>query len=397
METNTLKKQAAKADMEYRKAISKLTTESISAREKQHLELLTNYYYPRVADSLRLYISEAFSFFVSKLDANSILDYLAIKEYLEIKRSSDLLQNLSLVTDKKALLKQAFLYCPYNSRVYEEVLNNNLADYHTFMTAKYFMQDKLLLEPLEVYLLNNRENIELIQVPLKILSLYQNKSEDYILRKIFEDKFQLFTEWYKTLNNICCNDKDLLKWIEEYITTDAEELSGMNEVIISDRIEKVLSNKIVSENEFNIFRKLNLLENIFCVSVENSLEKINLQYINLISCNISKIQNTIIQNIGKYKEYIENLKLELKATHSSFDEKEALLLSEEKELRMKSKNTNFFSFSKKKEINSKLTECIQQIKDIKYEKKAAIDELEIKLKKVNQELHSISTVYFSCL
>ena len=70
---------------------------------------------------------------VGKFDKTSL-------SFIDRKRSNDLLKNLSLSDNKKAIIEHAFVACPYNVAVYVQAIKNNLMDDESYQTAEYFKQ-----------------------------------------------------------------------------------------------------------------------------------------------------------------------------------------------------------------------------------------------------------------
>lgn len=176
MEASTLKKQANKANKEYSMAMTQLNKKIDDSQKQQERNLLINKYYPCAAEALNRYVSELMEFYISKLEQQGIFAYSLIKKY-NLKRSTSILDNLDLVADKKGILKQAFICCPYNPDIYKAALDNGLADVSTFETAKYFMQDGILLESVEEYCQQNYYNKEKIAEVVKILALFKDADE----------------------------------------------------------------------------------------------------------------------------------------------------------------------------------------------------------------------------
>ena len=176
MEASTLKKQANKADKEYSMAMTLLSKRIDDSQKQQERNLLVNKYYPCAAEALNRFVSELMEFYISKLEQHGIFAYSLIKQY-NLQRSTGILDNLGLVADKKGILKQAFICCPYNPDIYKAALDNGLADLRTFETAKYFMQDGILLESVEEYCQQNYENRDKIAEVVKILALFKGADE----------------------------------------------------------------------------------------------------------------------------------------------------------------------------------------------------------------------------
>lgn len=178
MEASTLKKQANKADKEYSFAMSCLSERVNNAQQQQERNLLVNKYYPSAAEALNRFVSDLMEFYISKLEQNGIFAYSLIKQY-NLKRSMGILDNLSLVADKKGILEQAFTCCPYNPDIYKAALDNSLADVRTFETAKHFMQDEILLPYVEEYCQQYYGDREKIAEVVKILALFKGADESH--------------------------------------------------------------------------------------------------------------------------------------------------------------------------------------------------------------------------
>ncbi len=183
LEASTLKKQANKADKQFGDAMRALSTNVNDTQEKRKTDLLINKYYPKVAEALSLFVSEMMEYYISKLDQHGIFDYSKVKGY-DLQRSSDLLKNITLVSDKTKLLKEAFTYCPYNPDVYNVALENGLADIPTFETAKYFMQDRILTDAIYNFIRENINNYSLIDLPLEILAMYNHQEKETLYEEM---------------------------------------------------------------------------------------------------------------------------------------------------------------------------------------------------------------------
>lgn len=187
MEASTLKKQANKADKEYSMAMTLLSKRIDDSQKQQERNLLVNKYYPCAAEALNRFVSELMEYYIAKLEQHGIFAYSLIKQY-NLQRSTGILDNLDLVADKKGILKQAFICCPYNPDIYKAALDNGLADLQTFETAKYFMQDGILLESVEEYCQQNYENRDKIAEVVKILALFKGADESQAWNVLESDK-----------------------------------------------------------------------------------------------------------------------------------------------------------------------------------------------------------------
>lgn len=208
VESSILNSQAKKADRECAKTIAILSKSINDSREEDRSELLVKKYYPGVAEALDRFVCELMGIYVSELERHNIFAYSLVKEY-NMQRSSDILNNLNLVADKKGVLKQAFICCPYNPDVYKAVLDNGLIDAGTFETAKYFMQDDFLFESVEEYCQQNYDNKDKIANVVKILAWYKGEDESQAWNILESEKKIREDKEYEELHHIECMKSDL--------------------------------------------------------------------------------------------------------------------------------------------------------------------------------------------
>lgn len=386
LEASTLKKQADKADMQYRAAMQSLNTNVNDTQEKQKVELLVNKYYPGAAEALALFVSEMMEYYVTKLEQHGIFDYSKVKRY-DLQRSSDLLKNISLVPDKAGLLKEAFLCCPYNPDIYNAVLDNGLADVPTFETAKYFMQDGLLVDVIKKYAKNNVGNADAIQVPVKVLALYKSKDEASIWKELYSSQYSKFHQYYAELNRVIKERHSLISWIEDNITSDAVKLCDMDNDSITSAVKSVLKKKVITDKQFAIFKDLGMLDKEFCVSATDSLDGINAEYVSIITDSINKFIPEVKSNIEKYREAADNAKQKYENEQLAYNVKLKELQDKESTLKKNRSSLGLFAFSKKKEIDAKILECQSEISVFK--KSDNTQKLKNEYEQISYKVHSL--------
>lgn len=76
-----------------------LSARGTSVTEKKNAEVMIKTF-AEIANAFGMFISELMDTFLNKLQQNNIFDYSKTKEY-DIKRSSEILNNMSLVEDKR--------------------------------------------------------------------------------------------------------------------------------------------------------------------------------------------------------------------------------------------------------------------------------------------------------
>ncbi|MCD8144233.1 MAG: hypothetical protein LUD79_02640 [Oscillospiraceae bacterium] len=364
LEASTIKKQADKADKQYREAIGALNRRTEDAQEKQKTELLVNKYYPGVAEALGLFVSEMMEYYVNKLEQNGIFDYSKVKRY-DLRRSSDLLKNITIVPDKAGLLKKAFAYCPYNPDVYNAVLESGLADVPTFETAKYFMQDGVLVEAIEKYAESNIANVEAVKVPVQVLALYKGESESSIWKSLYSDEYMKLHRYYGKVGEATKSRYSLGVWIKNNITDDAVKLCAMDSETIARKVKSVFDKKVISDSLFSLFKELGMLDQEFSVPATGSLDEVNAAYAGAVIEAISKIIPEIKINVDKYGADADSAKQTYESARRAFEAKQKELQDEEANLKQQRSALGLFSFSKKKELDAKIVECQQEMDTLK--------------------------------
>ncbi len=146
MQASTLDKQEKAASKQYQKDMDALQAKLDSQFGDEKSKYINNVYIPHMETATMAFAYELLDRYLSDLITNHKFDAEALK-YVDVERSNDLLDNLSLSDNKKAILERAFVACPFNFAVYQNVLKYNLLDYESFQTAKYFRySDRILAE-----------------------------------------------------------------------------------------------------------------------------------------------------------------------------------------------------------------------------------------------------------
>ena len=144
MQASTINKQEKEASAAYQREINALCTKLESDYDRATSQYINNEYIPNMEAALTVFSYELLDKYVADLIANEKFDSKTL-EYVDIGRSNDLLKNLTLSNNKKAILENAFASCPYNIAVYMQAMKYDLLDYDSFQTAKLFKQDHHVL------------------------------------------------------------------------------------------------------------------------------------------------------------------------------------------------------------------------------------------------------------
>ena len=144
MEASTLNKQSKEAESQYQKDMNDLHSRLESQYGGEKSNYINNTYIPNMEAALTVFAYELLDKYVADLIAKGKFDGKTL-DYVDIGRSNDLLKNLTLSNNKRAILENAFAACPYNIAVYMQAMKYDLLDYDSFQTAKVFKQDHHVL------------------------------------------------------------------------------------------------------------------------------------------------------------------------------------------------------------------------------------------------------------
>lgn len=144
MEASTINKQEKEASARYQREIHDLCTKLESDYDRETSQYINNEYIPNMEAALTVLAFELLDQYIADLIEHNKFDRRAL-DFVNVSRSNDLLKNLALSGNKKAVLENAFAACPYNIAVYMQAMKHNLLDYDSFQTAKIFKQDHLIL------------------------------------------------------------------------------------------------------------------------------------------------------------------------------------------------------------------------------------------------------------
>lgn len=144
MEASTVDKQEKAAAVQYQKDMNELRSRLDSQYSKEKSAYVHNTYIPNMEAALTVFAYELLDKYLADLIASNSFDGKTL-EFVDIGRSNDLLKNLTLSNNKRAILENAFVACPYNIAVYMQAMKYDLLDYNSFQTAKVFKQSDIIL------------------------------------------------------------------------------------------------------------------------------------------------------------------------------------------------------------------------------------------------------------
>lgn len=353
-ETSTLKKQCEKADRDFEIAFDSMIARNTSIRESKDIEVMIKAF-TGIAEAFGIFVSELMEKYLNKLEENSIFEYSKVKPY-NIKRSTDLLNNLSIVDDKKSVIEQAFKSCPYNPDIYAKVLELGLCDVDTFITAKEFYQDSLLVGVIEEYCKNNMKNLSKIRKPITVLALYKEKKELDILDSFYKNELDSVKNQYRILSTILTNKTELDKWIRKNLGQYTYEVTGTSIDEIRSKIHSIVFN-IITNTSYYEFVNLGLMS-AESIRIQDSsaveLEKINIEYENKIMNCVNDYVKEAKHRKQRYDIAYDKFNVELKKRQNAISEKYRELSS-----------IGVFALSKKKELKSIISTMEKELSQYK--------------------------------
>ena len=139
MDASKQVKQESEALEVYNREIAALK-QNAKAYDVQEKNYITQNVIPTMNSVFTCFAFELLDKYVADLIRAGKFDKTALT-FIDLKRSNELLKNLSLSDNKKAVLDYAFAACPYNVGVYVQAIKNDLMnDYESYQTANYFKQ-----------------------------------------------------------------------------------------------------------------------------------------------------------------------------------------------------------------------------------------------------------------
>lgn len=251
VEYTTLQGQCNKADEQYTKELKQLRERGNSERERKENGYFATQYCPEVTDALRQFAYCLMGRYLDDLIANNLFDKETL-QYIDLKRSQEILKNLKVSPNKEAVLEKAFIACPFNFDVYVEVGKLGKLDMETFGTAEALGQamsvKRQLYKAFEnvSYKGNLYDDLNPIENVITSLSLITGKEKIEFYKKFTDSVYMDVINKYKKVQEYSSNVdscKELLENLNDKILdcTNAELLSIAEKTVGS----------IISDAEFD--------------------------------------------------------------------------------------------------------------------------------------------------
>ena len=255
-ETNAINRQAAQARIEYTNAIDRLNRSNSNWLDKHMSELRLMEYWPACANAVNLFSQQTFATIIESLNRAGIFNYDAIRHY-DIKRSTDILDNLDLVNDKKSIVLEAFSVCPYNERIFSKALENGVIDDGFIATM-----ESLGFEVSKEAVVNSSKKMSMqdnIKSVIESIATRYHLSKQELSYEVLSERIEQIRGSYSALDKAETDDKELNAWIQERISTKADVFAetsskSIHEVVrlyIQEQFPKVVLIQLI-DNEIQV-------------------------------------------------------------------------------------------------------------------------------------------------
>ena len=344
MEYSTLKRQAKEADRQYQQAIGELNRSTLSREEQQYIQFYATEIYPEIAEAFNTFVTELMAIYLLKLQEKGIFDSDKLSDY-SLNKSAEILKNIKLVDDKKAVLVEAYKNCPFNPDIYADVMTYGLFDIDTMKGAKEFHQETMLVGIIEKKIKSNLNNLEKAKDYIEVLAYYQGKSETDILKKFFESTISKIKNDYHEIFLLCIDSRRLSTWIKDHINKDRDKIASTSEDSVRDKVSTWIKNTVDDKQyeKLSVMGLISIDDIKYKDSTKTTLAEIQTEYadkmVALILDYIKELGEKKIAYEEAYDKYNAGLKKHMDAIAAKNDEL---------------KQQGLFAFSKKKELKAEL-------------------------------------------
>ncbi len=261
MDASAQTKQEQEALRKYNREIAELDKQAAEYDRKEDAYIQESVI-PAMSTVFTYFAYELLDKYVSDLIKAGKFDKSALK-FIDLERSNDLLGNINLANNKRAVIESAFAACPFNTAVYMHAMKLEMLDYDSFQAAKTFKQDSEIVSFL-------KESIGASDYPnfdepnynsASLLARYTNQSiEEILYRHTASYAKNVVNEYAKIVKTISSADR-----CRSLLSQSGEDavLSGAN---LSKQLATTSVRRIVSSATWNCLVKecghANLFDNL---------------------------------------------------------------------------------------------------------------------------------------
>lgn len=226
-----------------------------------------------IADNVIPAMNTVFTFFAYELLDKYVSDLIkagkfdkAALDFINLERSNDLLENINLAGNKRAVIESAFVACPFNMAVYMHAMKLEMLDEDTFETANVFKQGSKIITFLKESLgaADYPNFVEPNYYSASLLARYTNKSTNDVLYQHTSSYANAVIREYGKIVKALDNSNHCREYLRKL--NDDEILTGEG---TSKRLAKSLLYSIAPNNNWNILVKqcghTDLLERLLAI------------------------------------------------------------------------------------------------------------------------------------
>lgn len=344
MENSAIKKQASAANAEFRNEIDAISR-NLENNSRVRLDKYgKDVWLPSLKNSIDLFVISLFNKYMEILISNGKFNPDALK-YIDIAKSQSILQNIETTSNKLGILDAAFLSCPFNPEIYDiaigicnvEEIVNCARIFGADESLKLKFSDtcnKIATNPNY----SEAEIVEKIVPYISMVALLSGKAPEAVQdealnahRSLVKDKI------YKIASKLqSTSESEIKAFIRSITTTRIDELVGVSDV----ELRELITLRVIGE----VFKK----------DKPEAYERI-------ISQTVEKIESVVRNYLSK----VSRAKADYSSKKNEYDKYSLSADEEIRSLNEQLSSLGIFSFSKKKELNAKITDIQGRIGELK--------------------------------
>lgn len=250
MDASKQTKQEQEALKTYNREIAELDKQA-EEYDRQENAYITDNVIPAMNTVFTFFAYELLDKYVSDLIKAGKFDKAAL-DFINLERSNDLLENINLAGNKRAVIESAFVACPFNMAVYMHAMKLEMLDEDTFETANVFKQGSKIISFLKESLgaADYPNFVEPNYYSASLLARYTNKSTNDVLYQHTSSYANAVIREYGKIIKALDNSNQCREYLRKL--NDDEILSGEG---TSKRLAKSLVYSIAPNDNWNLLVK----------------------------------------------------------------------------------------------------------------------------------------------
>ncbi len=227
----TAKGQIKKAQSEFQTQISKVEADAHNRSEQRKAQYIKDTYLPNMFNALGIFVFSMMDNCLSDMSEVGSFDSSVLK-YVNMKKSGELLKNLSLSNNAESVLMAAYEVCPFNMQIYIECATrgwfskdmlsflSRIGKKEAFEAEIKKLYAKFLSKAREC---GSDDFISLLQdtkIITEVLSLISNKPTGYYYKDLGKTVYLSIVSQYDNLKNYIQNDALRYKWYKKFADDD---------------------------------------------------------------------------------------------------------------------------------------------------------------------------------